>query len=113
MANESIVQVQVVHDDRDALQAMIDQLVDERLIACGQVMGPIKSTFFWDGSVQHEDEWLALMKTSNGAVEDLVARLTELHSYDVPEILILDIGGGFVPYLDWVIERTNPESAGS
>jgi periplasmic divalent cation tolerance protein len=47
-----------------------------------------------------------LLKTSKAAVDDLVARLAEAHSYDVPEILVTEIAGGYGPYLDWVVEQT-------
>ena len=106
MTSVSVIQIQVVHSDRDALDSLIAGLVEERLIACGQVVGPIGSTFFWEGSVQRAEEWLALLKTSKGAVDDLVARLAEAHSYDVPEILVTEVTGGYEPYLDWVVERT-------
>ncbi len=102
MMSKRVMQIQVVHSDRDALDSMITNLVGERLIACGQIVGPISSTFFWEGSVQSADEWLALLKTSEDAVADSVARLAEVHSYDVPEILVTEIAGGYLPYLDWV-----------
>jgi periplasmic divalent cation tolerance protein len=106
MTDPRVVQIQVVHSDRDALDGMIRELVDEGLIACGQLVGPIGSTFSWEGSVQKAEEWLALLKTSKSAVDDLVARLAEAHSYDVPEILVTEIAGGYGPYLDWVAEQT-------
>lgn len=109
MTSEPIVQVQVVHDDRAALDEIIGALVDERLIACGHVMGPLSSTFFWDGAVQKEEEWLALLKTTRRTVDDLIARLVELHSYEVPEILVLEIASGYAPYLGWVADRTAGE----
>jgi periplasmic divalent cation tolerance protein len=105
--SEPIVQIQVVHDDRAALDTIVGDLVTEKLIACGQIMGPITSTFQWDNAIQREEEWLALLKTSRTAVEKLVARLAEVHSYEVPEILILDVSSGYRPYLDWVIEQTS------
>jgi periplasmic divalent cation tolerance protein len=104
--SERVVQVQVAHDDREALNAMIAELVDERLIACGQLVGPISSTFVWEGSVQNAREWLALLKTSERALDRLVARVAEMHSYDVPEILVIEVAGGYAPYLQWVAERT-------
>jgi len=85
---------------------MIRELVDEGLIACGQLVGPVGSTFSWEGSVQSADEWLALLKTSRVAVDDLVARIAEAHPYDVPEILVTEVAGGYGPYLDWVVEQT-------
>jgi periplasmic divalent cation tolerance protein len=101
-----VVQVQVAHDDRAALQQIIDALVAERLIACGQLLGPIDSTFCWDGAVQHAQEWLALLKTGGERVPQLLARIAELHSYEVPEVLVLDVSDGHQPYLHWVTQRT-------
>jgi periplasmic divalent cation tolerance protein len=106
MTDPRVVQIQIAHSDREALEGMIRELVDEGLIACGQLVGPIGSTFTWEGSVQSADEWLALLKTSKPAVEDLVARIAEAHSYDVPEILVTEIADGYGPYLDWVVEQT-------
>lgn len=100
------IQVQVAHEDRDALSSMIATLVDERLVACGQVVGPVSSTYRWEGAVQHAEEWLALLKTSAANGERLVARIAELHSYEVPEILVLEVSGGHGPYLEWVTAET-------
>jgi periplasmic divalent cation tolerance protein len=101
-----VVQVQVTHDDREALGTMLDTLVDERLIACGQIVGPIESTYRWEGAVRHAQEWLGLMKTGAAARERLRARIVELHSYDVPEILVTEVVAGHAPYLQWVAEQT-------
>lgn len=106
MPDRRVLQIQVVHSDRSALDSMIADLVGERLIACGQLLGPIASTFFWDGSVQRAEEWLALLKTSEHAAADAVARIAEMHTYDVPEILVTEVAGGYAPYLDWVVEQT-------
>ena len=103
-----VIQVQVAHEDRDALQRIITTLVDERLIACGQIAGPVSSTFFWAGGVQDSEEWLGLLKTGAGTVDRLVARIAELHSYEVPEILAITFCGGYAPYLEWVTQRTKP-----
>jgi periplasmic divalent cation tolerance protein len=102
MTRAQVIQVQVAHDDRDALGAMVAALVDERLVACGQIVGPLSSTYRWQGAVQHAQEWLALLKTSRAASERLVARIAELHSYEMPEIILTEVSGGYAPYLDWV-----------
>lgn len=99
------MQVQVAHDDRAALGAMIDTLVQERLVACGQVVGPIESTYRWEGEVRHEQEWLALLKTAATSARRLVARVAELHSYETPQIIVVEIAGGHGPYLQWVAEQ--------
>jgi len=105
MSAPRVVQIQVAHDDRLTLGAMLDTLLEERLIACGQILGPIESAFRWEGAVRHEREWLGLMKTGTDARERLIARIVELHSYDVPEILVIEIAGGHAPYLQWVAEQ--------
>jgi len=103
---DGICQLQVSHSDRDELQAIVDALVAERLVACGQVLGPMRSTFRWEGSMQHEQEWLALLKTSEPLVDRALARTSEMHSYEVPEILVTRVIGGHRPYLQWVLEET-------
>ncbi len=103
----SIAQVQVAHDDRDALQAMIDTLLSERLIACGQIVGPVLSTYEWRGDVERaQQEWLAFLKTTTAVAADLVQRIEELHTYELPEILVVEAAGGHGPYLEWVASQT-------
>jgi periplasmic divalent cation tolerance protein len=107
MTMTTVVQVQVAHDGRGALQAMLDTLLAERLIACGQILGPIRSTYRWEGETHHEEEWLALLKTAAAARERLVARIAQLHSYEVPEIIVTEVSGGHAPYLEWVVGETS------
>jgi periplasmic divalent cation tolerance protein len=103
----SIAQVQVAHDDRDALQTMIDTLLAERLIACGQIVGPVSSTYEWRGhSERAQPEWLAFLKTTTAVADDLIRRIEELHAYEVPEILLVEVTGGHGPYLEWVASQT-------
>jgi periplasmic divalent cation tolerance protein len=105
--SRGVVQIQVAHDDRDALQEMIEALVGERLIACGQIVGPVSSTYEWEGETQRaQQEWLALLKTGAAAADGLVRRIAELHSYDVPEIVTVELTGGHGPYLEWVAAQT-------
>lgn len=103
-----VCQVQVVHSDRGALEAILEDLLQRRLIACGQLLGPIESRYRWHGALEREQEWLALLKTRSGAVEQVLARVRELHSYEVPEILVSEVAGGHEPYLRWVIEQSSP-----
>jgi periplasmic divalent cation tolerance protein len=102
------VQIQVVHSERAALQAIVEDLLERRLIACGQLIGPIASSFRWQGELQHEEEWLALLKTWQAALPAALQRVRELHSYEVPEILVFEIACGEGSYLRWVQEETTP-----
>ncbi len=81
-------------------------LVEERRIACANLLPPATSVYRWDGEVREDPEVVALLKTAEPQVEALVARLAELHPYDVPEILALPVTGGLDAYLRWVGEET-------
>jgi uncharacterized protein involved in tolerance to divalent cations len=81
-------------------------LVKERLAACVNVLGGIKSTFRWKGQISVEDEVLLIVKTKDKLFQKLKKRVAELHSYDVPEILAIPILAGFEKYLSWIGEET-------
>lgn len=82
------------------------ELVEERLAACAQQLGTVRSTFWWNGAVQTEEECQVTLKTTRRVLDDLVARIQELHSYDVPEILALPVEEGLDDYLKWVQRET-------
>ena len=78
------------------------QMVDERLAACVNILGPCRSFYRWDGAVRDATEVPALFKTTTDRTEALVARLTELHSYDVPAIVAWSIERLPVAYAEWI-----------
>ena len=82
--------------------ALASTLVGERLAACVNVLGEMDSIYRWQGAVETERERQMIIKTTAAKVEALRARLHELHSYDVPEFLVLPIVGGSEPYLGWL-----------
>jgi periplasmic divalent cation tolerance protein len=77
-------------------------LVAERLAACVSRVPGLVSTYRWEGGLQEDAEALLLIKTRSDAVPSLQARLVELHPYDVPEVIALDIASGLPAYLDWL-----------
>lgn len=79
-------------------------LVDERLAACVNIMGPIASMYRWEGAVECAEEYLLIAKTVKGRLGKLVERVKSLHSYKVPEIIAVRIEGGSEEYLRWVSE---------
>ena len=84
-------------------------VVEERLAACANVLPGVTSIYRWKGEVKREGEVLVILKTTAGAVEQLRARIVELHPYDVPEVVVLSVEAGHEPYLAWV--RAEVDSA--
>lgn len=76
-------------------------LVEEQLVACINV-SDVNSFFRWDGKLEDEKEALLIMKTTTDKIDDVVRRVQDLHSYDVPEVIALPIIGGHEGYLEWV-----------
>lgn len=77
-------------------------LVAERLAACGNIVPGVRSIYRWQDEVQDEAEVLVLFKTTAACVAALTARITELHPYEVPEVLALPVSAGLGSYLGWV-----------
>ncbi len=77
-------------------------LVEERLAACATVVPGVESIYHWQGQVETSAETLLLLKTGPDQVSALEARLHALHSYKVPEFLVVDVESGSRGYLDWL-----------
>lgn len=94
-----------VPDESTAL-ALVRELVEARMAACGNVIPGLTSVYWWEEEVQSEGEVLVILKTSRSRVDALLERAAELHPYDVPELLVLPVEQGHPPYLRWVLEET-------
>jgi periplasmic divalent cation tolerance protein len=81
------------------------QLVERRLAACVQVLGPIVSRYRWQGKIEEEREWQCLAKTTRAAYEAVEKAIREVHSYEEPEIIATEIVAGSPAYLAWIDEN--------
>lgn len=77
-------------------------LLKERLIACANIIGPIRSLFQWKGKMEDETEFLLLCKTTKSTVAAAKKLILSVHSYECPCISVLPIIDGHAPFLDWV-----------
>ena len=84
-------------------------LVTRRLCACVNIVGGVVSVYRWQDKLEEEGESLLVIKGTESGFEDLRQALVELHPYDVPEVVCLDVKDGHGPYLDWVRSCVGPE----
>lgn len=86
-------------------------MVDERLIACANMFGGMQSIYRWQDKVVEDDEVVLLLKTSADRVDGVIARVRELHSYDVPCVVELPLARGNESYLDWIVAEASGSGA--
>jgi periplasmic divalent cation tolerance protein len=90
--------------DTETAESIGRALVDEGLAACVSVIPGMISVYRWEGEVRRDDETLMIAKTTEARAGALRERVVQLHPYDVPEVLVLDVVAGHEAYLRWVRE---------
>lgn len=102
-------QVTTTFPDRPLAERVATALVSERLAACAQVVGPVASTYRWEGQIETAEEWYCYLKTAMDRLPALQDRLRSLHPYQVPEIIVVPIIGGNPAYLQWLEDSVSEE----
>ncbi|HEY9763977.1 MAG TPA: divalent-cation tolerance protein CutA [Trichocoleus sp.] len=97
--------VLVTASSQEEALKLADHLVKDALAACVNLF-PVQSVYTWQGELHHDTEWQLVIKTNLDCFAQLEARVRELHSYEVPEIIALPIVKGSEPYLSWLAEQT-------
>ena len=105
------IQVLITTDREDDAQRIARELVARRLAGCVHVLGPIQSTYHWEGKIESAEEWRLEIKTRRDHFGELEKAIRQLHTYDVPQILALEIVEGSQPYLDWLRRETELDGA--
>ena len=83
-----------------------DGLLTEKLCACVNILKGVESHYLWKGAREHAEETLLFIKTSRERLPFLIERVQSLHSYEVPEVIALEIATGLPSYLKWIFEET-------
>jgi periplasmic divalent cation tolerance protein len=105
---ESHCAVVTTTDSAEAAEELAKGIVDARVGACVQIVGPIRSLYRWEGEVQNEQEWQLWVKTATDRLDALIEYVKAHHSYDVPEVVALPVLGGSGDYLQWVTDEIRP-----
>lgn len=95
------------YPDRSDAEYIADESVRERLAACAQVFGPVRSTFQWRGKLQTEEEWFCHLKTTSTKYPAIERFIKRHHPYEDPEIIAIAVKKGSREYLRWVERETS------
>ncbi len=89
-------------DSAEKAQALARALVERRLAACVNIVERAQSIYRWQGAIESATEWLLLIKTQDSLLPQLESALRALHSYTLPELLVLTVESGSEEYLRWM-----------
>lgn len=96
------IQVVTTVENRDDAQRIARAVVEKRLAACAQVVGPVTSTYWWKGRIEEAEEWQCLLKTREDRFDALEQAIREIHPYEVPEIISMPLVQVSPAYREWL-----------
>lgn len=96
------IQVLTTIDSREKAEMIGRRLLEARLAGCVQIIGPIRSIYWWRNVIEEADEWICLIKTRAELYDVVEEHIRSLHSYEVPEIISIPIYKGYSKYLEWL-----------
>ncbi len=102
------IQLFTTTEKKDDAELISREIVKKRLAACAQVVGPIKSTYWWKEKIEQTEEWLCIMKSRRHLYEELEKAIKSIHPYEVPEIVAVPIVSGSQSYLEWLEQEVKP-----
>ena len=103
---EGIINIITTVDSAEALDGIGAKLLEARLVSCIQIVGPIKSTYWWKGSIETTEEWIGIMKTRRDLYTRAQEEIRRLHPYETPQIEAVEVGQVLPEYGQWVTEET-------
>jgi periplasmic divalent cation tolerance protein len=105
------MQVVTTVDSEESGERLARGIVDARLAACVQIVGPIRSLYWWQGSIDDTRETQLIIKTTSECLTALEVYIKENHSYETPEIIATEISWGSREYLDWISAETRTDAS--
>lgn len=102
---DEFILVTTTTEKREDAERIARALVEARLAACVQILGPITSIYRWKGKIETQGEWLCLIKSCRSRYGTLEEKILSLHPYETPEIVASGIDAGSRGYLDWLRDQ--------
>ena len=102
MEEPAYIVLLITTNSSEEAHKIAEMLLDQRKVACVNIVPKVSSLFWWQGNLESDQESLLIIKTKAAQLTEIVRSVKELHSYDVPEIIALPIIGGNQDYLDWI-----------
>ncbi|RKY93450.1 MAG: divalent-cation tolerance protein CutA [Candidatus Hydrothermota bacterium] len=96
------VQIMTTVPDRKTALRIGEKLLEDKLCACFQIVGPINSLYRWKGKIEKDEEFLCLIKTREDLIEKIEESLRKMHPYEVPEFLVIPVVAGSADYISWL-----------
>lgn len=103
----SAFRVVLITAPSDKTEEISQKIIENKMAACVNIIDKVKSIYHWKGVVKKEFESLLIVKTTTKKVEGLIRFIRENHSYEVPEVISLDIAEGNPDYLNWLDDETS------
>lgn len=107
---EPLADITVSAPDADWLTTLTHQLVEQRLVACGNVIPGVRSTYRWAGHIEQADEAVVLFHTRAALVPRVIEAVEAQHPYDTPQVVALPVLATNAAYHQWVLDSTDPDA---
>jgi periplasmic divalent cation tolerance protein len=102
MTPDNYIQVLTTTGKKEDAETIARKLIEKKLAGCVQIMGPVVSTYRWQGRIDRSEEWLCFIKTREDLYDELEKEIKSIHPYETPEIIALPVAGGSEDYLKWL-----------
>ena len=104
------IQVSTTVKSKEKADKIAETLLAERVAGCVQILGPVKSSYWWEGRIEHAREWICFIKAKASDYGRIESSIKRMHNYDIPEVIALPILRGNSDYLDWINRETRRRS---
>ena len=101
------IQILTTTEKKEDAEKIAKVILEKRLAACVQILGPIYSSYWWENNIEKKVEWICIIKTRNEKYNIIERTILSVHPYKVPEILVIPILSGNKSYFDWLNKEIN------